>query len=80
MAENTTANNPNVKNESKKKRSTLAEWKAEYKRLSWPSRAVVTKNTVTVVVTSLIIGAIVFCMDSVITGVQTAAMSLFGLI
>ena len=26
------------------------------------------------------IGAIVFCMDSVITGVQTAAMSLFGLI
>ena len=68
------------KNESKKKRSTLAEWKAEYKRLSWPGRDIVTKNTVTVVVTSLIIGAIIFCMDSVITGVQTAAMSLFGLI
>ena len=89
MAENTTTNNPNVKNEHKKKpekakkskfSEVVADHKAEFKKIVWPSRKEVGKNTVTVIVTSLIIGAVIFCMDTVITGAQTAAMSLLGLI
>ena len=89
MAENTTPNNPNVKNEPKKKpekakkskfSEVVADHKAEFKKIVWPSRKEVGKNTVTVIVTSLIIGAVIFCMDTVITGAQTAAMSLLGLI
>ena len=89
MAENTTTNNPNVKNESKKKpekakkskfSELVAEHKAEFKKVIWPSRKEVKKNTVTVIVTSILIGAVIFCMDTVISGVQSAAMSLLGLI
>lgn len=89
MAENTTTNNPNVKNEPKKKpekakkskfSEVVADHKAEFKKIVWPSRKEVGKNTVTVIVTSLVIGAVIFCMDTVITGAQTAAMSLLGLI
>lgn len=89
MAENTTTNNPNVKNENKKNpekdkkpkfSEVVADHKAEFKKIVWPSRKEVGKNTVTVIVTSLIIGAAIFCMDTVITGAQTAAMSLLGLI
>ena len=62
------------------KTSWFKGMKAEFKKIVWPSRKEVGKNTVTVIVTSLIIGAVIFCMDTVITGAQTAAMSLLGLI
>lgn len=71
--------NPDVKKEPKKnakkeKKSDkpsfsehLADYKAEFKKIVWPNRNEVAKNTVTVVITSLMIGAILFCMDSIYT-------------
>ena len=50
------------------KTSWFKGMKAEFKKIVWPSRKEVGKNTVTVIVTSLIIGAVIFCMDTVITG------------
>ncbi len=88
MEQNTTTNNPNVKNESSKKpekakkskfSETVADHKAEFKKIIWPSRSEVGKKTVTVLVTSVIIGAVIFCMDTVFTTLQSLAMNLMGL-
>ncbi len=66
--------NPNEKNESKKKQKgkesfsdICKDHKAEFKKIVWPSRAEVGKKTFTVIVTSLIMGVIIFCMDTVYT-------------
>lgn len=83
--------NPNEKNEVKKtsdKKSTkkeketlsqkLADCKAEAKKIIWPNRETVRKNTVTVIITSLIIGAIIFGMDTVYTTVMNLVIGLMA--
>jgi preprotein translocase subunit SecE len=88
MEQNTTTNNPNVKNETKNKpekekkskfKEAVVDHKAEFKKIIWPTRAEVGKKTVTVLVTSLIVGVVVFCMDTVFTTLQSLAINLLGL-
>ncbi|OUQ57970.1 preprotein translocase subunit SecE [Tyzzerella sp. An114] len=90
--QNTT--NPNEKNESKKVESkakkkvkksdkpsfseTVADYKAEFKKIIWPNRSETVKNTITVIVTSLLIGAIIFCMDTVFAGGYNFILGLLG--
>ncbi len=59
-------------------KDTFADYKAEFKKIVWPSRPEVAKNTVTVVVTSLIIGAIIFCMDTVFNAGYGVIIGLLG--
>ena len=44
-------------------KDTFADYKAEFKKIVWPTRIEVVKKTATVIVTSFIIGVIIFCMD-----------------
>ena len=59
-------------------KDTFADYKAEFKKIVWSSRPEVAKNTVTVVVTSLIIGAIIFCMDTVFNAGYGVIIGLLG--
>ena len=70
-----------AKTTAKKKDSdkdTFADYKAEFKKIVWPARPEVVKKTATVVVTSLIIGAIIFCMDTVFNAGYSAIIGLLG--
>lgn len=46
---------------------TIKDYKAEFKKIVWPSRPETVKKTFTVVVTSILIGLIIFGMDTVFT-------------
>lgn len=83
--------NPNEKNEVKKASSKkspknekeglskkLADCKAEAKKIIWPNRETVKKNTITVIITSLLIGAIIFGMDTVYTTVLNLFIGLLA--
>ena len=59
-------------------KDTFADYKAEFKKIVWPARPEVVKKTATVVVTSLIIGAIIFCMDTVFNAGYSAIIGLLG--
>lgn len=59
-------------------KDTFADYKAEFKKIVWPTRPEVVKKTATVVVTSLIVGAIIFCMDTVFTAGYSAIIGLLG--
>ncbi len=92
MEEEIKTANPNEKNETKKnspKKSTkkdekpglsqkLADCKAEAKKIIWPNRETMKKNTVTVIATSLLVGAIIFCMDTVYTTVLNLVIGLLA--
>ena len=82
--------NPNEKNEVKKASKKnpkqekeglskkLADCKAEAKKIIWPNRETVKKNTITVIITSLLIGAIIFGMDTVYTTVLNLFIGLLA--
>ena len=59
-------------------KDTFADYKAEFKKIVWPTRLEVVKKTATVIVTSLIIGAIIFCMDTVFNAGYGAIIGLLG--
>ena len=59
-------------------KDTFADYKAEFKKIVWPTRPEVVKKTATVVVTSLIIGAIIFCMDTVFNAGYGVIIGLLG--
>lgn len=59
-------------------RDGFAEYKAEFKKIIWPSRPEIAKKTFTVIVTSLILGVIIFCMDSVFSAGYSAIIGLLG--
>lgn len=59
-------------------RDGFAEYKAEFKKIIWPSRPEIAKKTLTVVVTSLLVGAIIFCMDTVFAAGYSAIIGLIG--
>ena len=43
---------------------TAKDYKAEFDKISWPNREELIKKTLTVIVTSLLIGFIVYLIDS----------------
>lgn len=55
-----------AKKEDKKKGRFFAEHKAEFKKIVWPTRDDLVKETITVIVISLIVGIIIFGMDTVL--------------
>ena len=55
------------KKPEKKGGSFLAEHRAEMRKVTWPNRQELMKETVTVLVVSLLVGAIIFCMDQVLS-------------
>ncbi len=57
---------------------TVADYKAEFKKIVWPNRPTVGKNTVTVILTSLLFGVIVFCMDAVYSTVYNLILGMLG--
>ena len=59
-------------------KDTFADYKAEFKKIVWPTRPEVVKRTATVTVTSFIIGAIIFCMDTGFTAGYSAIIGLLG--
>ena len=70
------------KKQPKKGKSTFTEtikdYKAEFNKIIWPNRTEVSKKTVTVMVTSLLIGVIIFCMDTVFTTGLNLLIDLIG--
>jgi len=48
-------------------KNTFADYKAEFKKIVWPSRSETIKKTATVVVVSLIVGVIIFGMDTMLS-------------
>ena len=59
MADNTNA----VENAAKKSGSWFKGLKAEYKKIIWPNRDEITKQTVAVVLVSLVVGVIIAVLD-----------------
>lgn len=61
-------NKKDKKDKNKKdsnKGSFFNEHKAEFKKIIWPSREDLLKQTVTVIIVSILVGAIIFGMDSI---------------
>lgn len=68
-----------AKKEEKNARSGgFADYKAEFKKIIWPNRAELKKKTGTVIVTSLLMGLIIFCMDTVFTTAYNLVLGLLG--
>ncbi len=59
-------------------RDGFADYKAEFKKIIWPGRPEIAKKTFTVIVTSLILGVLIFCMDSVFSAGYSAIIGLLG--
>ena len=57
------------KHNNKEKKSsfsdTIADYKAEFRKIIWPKKDEMIKKTVTVVFTSLLVGVIIFGIDTV---------------
>ncbi len=58
-------NHKNNKNE-KKKSNFFKETKSEFKKITWPNKKVLTKQTITVIFISIIVGAIIYGYDFLI--------------
>ena len=80
MEEELKTTNPNEKNEVEKPglSEKLADCRAEAKKIIWPNRETLKKNTVTVIVTSLIMGVVIFGMDTVYTTVMNLVIGLLA--
>lgn len=83
--------NPSEKNELKQAKpkqekkenkasfsDAVADYKAEFKKIIWPKRDELSKKTVTVIITSLLVGVIIFCMDTIYTTGYNFILSLLG--
>ncbi len=57
---------------AKKNGSFFAEHKAELRKVTWPNRQELTKETITVITVSIIIGIIIFAMDTALSYVYNA--------
>ena len=60
------------------KSSRFADVKAEFKKIIWPGKAELRKKTGTVIVTSLVMGVIIFAMDTVYTTLYNLVLGLIG--
>ena len=63
---------------TQKSSNKKASLKSEFKKIIWPNKQELRKQTITVIVTSIIIGAIIFGMDSGYTGLQSLVLRLIG--
>lgn len=61
-----------------KERDGFADYKAEFKKIVWPGRVDIVKSTATVIVTSLIVGVIITCMDTVFSAGYDTLINLSG--
>ncbi len=77
MGENT-AKKPNEK-QKPGLGAIIADHKAEFRKITWPKKDEAAKKTVTVIVMSILFGVIIFCMDTIYTGLQDLALNLLGL-
>lgn len=72
MQENNTENNipkEEIKNNAKQEKKSsnfFSETKNEFKKITWPTKKILGKQTITVIVISLIVGAIIYGYDLVI--------------
>ena len=65
--------------EAKKSRGAwFREMKSELKKVTWPNQKTVVKNTGTVLLCSLIIGACIWIFDFVMVTAVQMILSLFG--
>ncbi len=64
MAENTVKTSENKS--EKQKKSWFKSLKAEFKKISWPDRKTLAKQTVAVTVCSVLVGAIIAVVDALI--------------
>jgi len=84
-------NSPNENKETKKTNTVKAKKQekssfsdivsdhiAEFKKIVWPNRNDVAKKTVTVIITSIFIGAVIFCMDTVFTQLQSLIINVLN--
>ena len=64
--------------EAKKKRGTwVREMKSELKKVTWPNKETVLKNTGTVLLCSLLIGACIWIFDGVAYSLVQLILSVF---
>ena len=73
-----TAPVPVKKQEVAAKQSKMAVFKAEFKKIIWPNKQDLRKKTGSVIVTSLIMGVIIFAMDTVFTTLYNLVLGLLG--
>ena len=70
VSSESSSKNKKKKKKEKKKNSFFADHKAEFKKITWPNRKILTKQTITVIFISIIVGVIIFgydfCIDFVI--------------
>ena len=58
----------------------VADHRAEFKKIVWPSKDETVKKTFTVVVVSLVMSVIIFGYDTIFTSCTDLVMKLLGLI
>lgn len=56
----------NKHSDKKKQPNFFAEHKAEFKKITWPSKKVLVKQTITVIFISIIVGVIIYGYDFII--------------
>ena len=56
----------NMEESAKKKKSVFKNLKAEFKKIIWPDKKSFTRETVAVVLTSVVLGAVIALLDLVI--------------
>ena len=67
-----------MEEEAKKKRGTwFREMKSELKKVTWPNKETVLKNTGTVLLCSLLIGACIWIFDGVAYSLVQLILSVF---
>ena len=62
---------------SKGLKASFKDFRGEFKKIIWPSRKDLVKSTITVAVTSLFMGLVVFVMDTVYSFGYTTFINLF---
>lgn len=67
---------PKKKKEKKKKENFFADHKAEFKKITWPTKKVLINQTITVIFISLIVGVIIYGYDFVINFIFQKLVSL----
>ena len=61
---------------SKGLKASFKDFRGEFKKIIWPNRKELIKSTITVAVTSLFMGAIIFVMDTIYSFGYTAFIDL----
>ncbi len=72
-AETDKSKSKNKKDFSKLLKDTYHDYLGEFRKIVWPSRQDLVKKTVTVVITSLLFGLVIFVMDTI----YSAGLQLF---